>query len=95
MSGQLEIVGRSKKDAGLGDGSFYECVTVINHSDRLYKYVGIDATCTDGSGQVVAKGLGNELNVAAGEKVVITVIFMGAQGCDIVDVKFDGLTEIL
>ena len=91
----LEILSIDTKDAGIGDGSAYVYVDVVNHSDKLYSYVGIDATCRNSSGQVVATGLGNTANVASGERTTITVVMLAAQGCTKVSAKFDSLTGLL
>lgn len=90
----LEILDISTKDAGIGDGSSYVYVDIVNYSDKLFSYVGIDATCRNASGGVVATGLGNTMNVAPGETTTITVVMLAAQGCDRVEVKFDSLTGL-
>jgi hypothetical protein len=94
-SGNLEILSVTMKDAGIGDGSIYVYVEVTNASGKLYSYVGVEGTCRDASGGILGTGIGNTMNVAAGETVVITMIIMGVPGCTDVDVRFDGLTGMV
>ena len=94
-AGGLEMLdGLTFKDAGIGDGTFYAFVEVVNIGSRTYDYVGIDGICRDANDRVIATGIGNELNVAPGEQVVIEVIFLGAEGCENVSVTFDGMTGL-
>lgn len=91
----LEILDISTKDAGIGDGSAYVYVDIVNHSDELFSYVGLEATCRNASGQVVATGIGNTMNLAPGEMTTITVVMMSAQGCERVQVEVDDLTSLI
>lgn len=91
----LAILDITTQDAGIGDGTFYAYVEVINQSSRTFDYVGLDGTCRDASGRVVTKGIGNTLNLAPGETRVITVIFLSAAGCTDIEVEFDSLTGLI
>jgi hypothetical protein len=93
--GKLEILDISSKDAGIGDGSFYAYVDVVNNTGKLFDYVGLDGTCRNSAGQVVATGFGNTANVAPGERTTITMIFLNAEGCDKIHVEFDALTGLM
>ncbi len=95
VSQPLEILGINSKDAGIGDGSAYVYADIVNHSDELYSYVGLEATCRDVSGQAVATGIGNTMNLAPGETTKITIVIMSAQGCERVHVEFDDLTGLI
>ncbi|MGI8486766.1 MAG: FxLYD domain-containing protein [Thermomicrobiales bacterium] len=91
-SGPLEIGSITTKDAGIGDGSLYAYVEVTNVSGKTLSYVGVDATCRDSSGRVVATGIGNSLNLAPGDSTVLTVIFLSSSTCERVEVKTSPLT---
>jgi hypothetical protein len=91
----LQILSLTSKDAGIGDGSIYVYVEVINNSSELYSCVGLERTCYSASGGILGTGLGNTANVAPGETVVVTMIFLSVPGCDNVKVRFDALTELV
>jgi len=93
-SGSLEILDITTEDAGIGNGSLYAYVEVVNETSRLYPYVGLDGTCRDSSDQIVGTGFGNTTNVGPRETVVITMIFLEASGCTDVQVRFDSLTNL-
>lgn len=79
--GQVQIVQQSQKDAGTGDGSFYNYVTIRNGGAKLVDFVSVRSTCTNASGTVVGEGYGNVANVAPGEQTVVTVIFLNVDNC--------------
>lgn len=66
---------------------------MINHTDEVIDYVGLDGMCYDASGIRRGDGLGNTANVAPGETVEITVLFLSTTDCTSVKVQFDGLTR--
>ena len=86
----LEIL--SVRSETTGFGGAYAYVRVTNHTDETINYVGVEGMCYDNSGVRRGDGLGNTTNVAPGETVEITVIFMSSDGCTTVKVQFDDLT---
>jgi hypothetical protein len=94
-NGSLKIGSITTKDAGIGDGTIYVYVEVTNNTSKLYSYVGLDGTCYSASGSILGTGFGNTANVAPGETVVVTMIFLSVPGCDNVKVRFDSLTDLV
>ncbi len=91
----LRILDITTKDAGIGNGTLYAYVEVVNQSGRIYPYIGLEGTCRDAGGGIVGTGLGNTANVAPGETVVITMIFFSVLGCTEIEVGFDALTGLV
>jgi hypothetical protein len=68
---------------------------VTNSTSKLYSYVGLDSTCYRASGGILGTGFGYTANVASGETVVVTMIFLSVPGCDNVKVRFDALPGLV
>lgn len=93
VSGYVEILSVSSKDAGIGDGSKYVYVEIQNTADHSLAYVHIDLVCRDSNSRVVATGIANIAGLAPGDSAVLTGIIMDANGCIGVEAKVNPLTS--
>lgn len=88
----LKIADLDSESTGIGDGSFYEHITVTNTGTHHYDYIEIDATCTDASGTTIDTAMGNETNVPPNARIVIDAIFMHGRDCETVHAQFGEMT---
>ena len=89
----LEIVDISGKDAGIGDGTIYIYVEVVNNTGKSLDYVQVDVGCRDASGSVVGTGIANYLGLAPGESAVLTGIVLEVPDCKTIYGKINPITN--
>lgn len=91
-AGPLEIIDVTSRDAGIGDGSLYVYIDVRNTTNKTLDYVEVQVICRGSDGRVAATGIGNTLNLGAGQSTVLTAIVLSPPACDSLDVTVDPLT---